>query len=234
MLTVRLTESALKQKNLKQEWLLAYSVGSGVSSVVRASDSWMKGPGFQSLREWWENFLLQGQLPVLTLIAVSISLPCYRSSTKKDPRHSAKSAGSRLHINMHAHDVCGFAWSDTAHGCTVYAEHAKTTAVSCGTSFGRCSKMHYKTLVTQCRITCKHRGSAWEQRIALYIKSDQQHRRFKRIPIYYHKIQRGKFQGKPTFSSYKQQLHGEKWDVGYVSAFAFGWALFVLLVSSVL
>ena len=30
----------------------------------------------------------------------------------KDPSHSAKSAGGRLQLNMHAPYVCGFAWSD--------------------------------------------------------------------------------------------------------------------------
>ena len=46
-------------------------------------DLWSKGCGFESLLERWENFLLQGQLSVLTLILVSIPPPpppCYRSS----------------------------------------------------------------------------------------------------------------------------------------------------------
>ena len=30
------------------------------SSVVRAPDLWLKGHGFESLQEWWKNFLLQG------------------------------------------------------------------------------------------------------------------------------------------------------------------------------
>ena len=46
-------------------------MGGGDSSVVRAADSWLKGHGFESLLERRENFLLQGQLSVLTLIAVS-------------------------------------------------------------------------------------------------------------------------------------------------------------------
>ena len=53
----------------------------GDSSVVRAPDSWLKGPGFRSLQERLENFLLQGRLSVLTLISVSVPPPCYRSST---------------------------------------------------------------------------------------------------------------------------------------------------------
>ena len=47
----------------------------------RAPDSWLKGPGFKSLQERRENFLLQGRLSVLTLISVSVPPPCYRSST---------------------------------------------------------------------------------------------------------------------------------------------------------
>ena len=56
-------------------------VGGGDSSVVRVPDSWLKGCRFESLLEWRENFLLQGQLSVLTLISVSIPPPCYHSST---------------------------------------------------------------------------------------------------------------------------------------------------------
>ena len=46
--------------------------GSGGSSVVRAPDSWSKGRGFESLLGRRENFLLQGQLSVLTLISVPV------------------------------------------------------------------------------------------------------------------------------------------------------------------
>ena len=48
------------------------SLGNGDSSMVRAPDSWSKGCGFESLQELRENFLLQGQLSVLTLISVSV------------------------------------------------------------------------------------------------------------------------------------------------------------------
>ena len=43
---------------------------SGCSSVVRASDSRLKCPGFESPQERRENFLLQGRLSVLTFISV--------------------------------------------------------------------------------------------------------------------------------------------------------------------
>ena len=55
-------------------------MGSGDSSVVRAPDSCLKGRRFESLQEQQENFLLQGQLSVLTLISVIVSPMCYRSS----------------------------------------------------------------------------------------------------------------------------------------------------------
>ena len=48
------------------------TAGSGDSSVARAPDPWLKGHRFKSLQLWWENFLFQGQLSVLTLISVSV------------------------------------------------------------------------------------------------------------------------------------------------------------------
>ena len=46
--------------------------GGGGRRSGRAADSWPKGPGFKSPQELWENFLLQGQLSVLTLISVPV------------------------------------------------------------------------------------------------------------------------------------------------------------------
>ena len=43
--------------------------------------SW--GPRFESLQEWWVNFLLQGQISLLTLIWVSVPPLCYCSSMLK-------------------------------------------------------------------------------------------------------------------------------------------------------
>ena len=40
------------------------------SSVVSAPDSWSKCRGFESLLERWENFLLHGQLSVLTYFSI--------------------------------------------------------------------------------------------------------------------------------------------------------------------
>ena len=68
---------------LKSSWTCIYIYAERDSSVVRASDSWSKGPGFESRQERRENFLLQGQLSVLTLISVSVPPPCYRIARKR-------------------------------------------------------------------------------------------------------------------------------------------------------
>ena len=51
--------------------------------MVRVSDSSPKGHGFEFRKRRWENFLLQGQLPVLTPISVSVPPPCHCSSKDK-------------------------------------------------------------------------------------------------------------------------------------------------------
>ena len=78
-----------------------------ILSVVRAPDLWLKGCGFESPQERGENFLLQGQLSVLTLISVFVPPPCYRSSTS-----FGKNAGGRLQLNTHAPYViwCMVVW----------------------------------------------------------------------------------------------------------------------------
>ena len=73
---------------------------SGDSLLVRTPDSWFNGCEFESRQEWRENCLLQGQLFVLTH-SVSVSPPMVPQWHVKDPGHSAKSAGGRLHLNMH-------------------------------------------------------------------------------------------------------------------------------------
>ena len=107
--------------------------GSGDSSVFWAPDSWLKGRRFESPQERWEKFLFQGQLSVLTHFGIR-STPVLLQQHVKYPSHSARSVGGRLQLNTHAPYVCGFAWSDTVHGCMVYTERAKMAAVSCGTS----------------------------------------------------------------------------------------------------
>ena len=115
------------------------SLRGGDSSVVRALDLWLKGCGFESLQEWKENFLLWGQLSLLTLILVSVPPPYITAVARKDPCHSTKSAGAhgRSQLNMHTPYVCGFAWSVKWHGAWLYGVHRTCTemaAVSCGTS----------------------------------------------------------------------------------------------------
>ena len=57
-----------------------------------------------------ENFLLRGQLSVLTPVSVLVPPPVLPQQHVKDPGHSAKSAGGRFQLNTrHAPYVCGFA-----------------------------------------------------------------------------------------------------------------------------
>ena len=54
--------------------------------MVRAPDLSSKDCRFESLQEWWETFLLHGQLAVLTRISVSVSphvtaVACKRSES---------------------------------------------------------------------------------------------------------------------------------------------------------
>ena len=53
--------------------------------MVRAPDSGLKGRRFESLLERQENFLLQGQLSVLTLISVSVPPHVTATALKKIP-----------------------------------------------------------------------------------------------------------------------------------------------------
>ena len=55
------------------------------NSVVRVLDLRLKCWGDVSPLERHENFILQGQLSVLTPILVSVPPPCNRSSTQKIP-----------------------------------------------------------------------------------------------------------------------------------------------------
>ena len=79
-------EWSVKQSNQKNE-VLGGGGGGGKREIVGITQ-WLerrtrdrKGCGFESLLERRENFLLQGQLSVLTLVSVSVPPPCYRSST---------------------------------------------------------------------------------------------------------------------------------------------------------
>ena len=74
--------------------------GSRDSLLLRVLDSWSKGCEFKSWQEGRENFLLQSQLRVLTLIRCSFH-PRVTVVARKRPGHAAKSAGGRLHLNTH-------------------------------------------------------------------------------------------------------------------------------------
>ena len=74
--------------------------------MVRAPDSLLKGRWFESRQERRENYPLQGQFSVPTLISVSVPPPCYRSHFE----------GGRLQVTTHAAYVTGFAGSDVI-GC---------------------------------------------------------------------------------------------------------------------
>ena len=77
----------------------------------------------ESRQERRDNFLLQGQLSVLTLISVSVPPPCYRSSTWKITvglrKVQVAGAGGRLQLKTHTPYLCGFKWSDTVTWCMV-------------------------------------------------------------------------------------------------------------------
>ena len=70
------------------------------SLSVRAPESWSKGWEFESRLEQRENCLPRCQLCVLILILCR-SIPVLPEWHVKDPGHSAKSAGGRLHLNTH-------------------------------------------------------------------------------------------------------------------------------------
>ena len=70
------------------------------SLLVRKPDSRSKGCEFESRQERRENFLLQCQLCVLTLIRCPFH-PMLPQWHVKGPGHSAKGAGGMLHPNTH-------------------------------------------------------------------------------------------------------------------------------------
>ena len=69
--------------------------------MAREPVSRSKGCEFESRQERRENFLLQSRLCVLTLLLGVRSTPVLPQWHVKDPGHSAKSAGGRLHLKTH-------------------------------------------------------------------------------------------------------------------------------------
>ena len=99
-------------------------LGSVDSSVVRASDSWSKGPGFESRQERRENFLLQGQLSVLTLYFGIRSTPPVTAVARKRSRSFCQMCWWQ---NTVTGTLPRWLWMKQhrklVHGCTVYTEH---------------------------------------------------------------------------------------------------------------
>ena len=70
--------------------------------LVRMLDFVIERLGVESRQEQQENVLFQSQLCVLTLIRCPFHLwPLLPQWHVKDPGHSARSAGGRLHLNLH-------------------------------------------------------------------------------------------------------------------------------------
>ena len=129
--------------------------------MVQAPASWLKGHGFKSLQERWENFLLQGQLSVLTLILVYVPPSSYCSSMQK------------ILVNLPKVQVASY----SLHIMYV-ALHWQTAAVSCGNSHASAVstplrwtfKNVLQKAIHSCRITRKRSESVWGSRTALYKK----------------------------------------------------------------
>ena len=96
-----------------------FDLGSKDSSVVRTSDSWLKGSRLKSLQEQWEIFFSRVHLQCWLLVLFWYSTPVLPQWQAKDPSYSTRSTGSRLQLNMHAPYPCAFEWSDTVIWCMV-------------------------------------------------------------------------------------------------------------------
>ena len=103
------------------------------SSVVRAPDLWLKGRGFESLQERWDNFLLQGQLSVL--LFRYLFHPHVTAVACKRPRSFCQMCRGQV-TAKHSYTLCMWLCMKW-HGAWLYCVHrpcAETAAVSCGTS----------------------------------------------------------------------------------------------------
>ena len=72
----------------------------GDRAVGWALDAWSKGCEFRSWQDWRENFLLQGELCVLTLIRCPFH-PCVTAVARKRPQSFCQKCSGRLHLNTH-------------------------------------------------------------------------------------------------------------------------------------
>ena len=81
--------------------------------IERRTQAWSRSRGFESWQERRENFLLRGQLSVLTLISVSVPPPCYRHCTHPTyvVLHEVTWHGACLYgIHRTRWDGIGFTW----------------------------------------------------------------------------------------------------------------------------
>ena len=116
------------------------------SLLVSALDSWSKSCEFESWQKRRENFPLQSQLCVLTLIVHST--PVLLQWHIKDPGHSAKSACDRLHLNMHTpltqQSQSGMTMLLSSYSVEIYQEttshatHQGTLSHNCLSSLSHC------------------------------------------------------------------------------------------------
>ena len=124
----------------------------GDTSVVWVLDSWLKGCGFESLQERWENFLFHGQLSELTLISVSVppcvtAVACKRSQSFLQKCRWQVTAKHTYTLHMW---LC-MKW----HGAWFYGVHrpcAETAAVSCGTSHASAVSAPLQCIFKKCTI----------------------------------------------------------------------------------
>ena len=157
-----------------------FAWGSGYSSVVRASDLFLKGHGFESLQERRDFFLSRVNF-LCWLLFWYLFHPRVTAAARKRPRsfcQKCKWQVTAKHACTLPMWLC-MKW----HGAWLYGVHRTRRD---GSSFmwnQPCQRCKYITSVDifkkalqkaiqSCRITCERSESARERRIALY-KSDQ-------------------------------------------------------------
>ena len=70
--------------------------------MVKALDFWLKGCEFESWQEQWENFKFFSRVNFVCWLLFGVhSTHVLPQQHVKDPSHSTKSAGGRLHLNTH-------------------------------------------------------------------------------------------------------------------------------------
>ena len=119
-------------------------MGSGDSSVVRAPDSLLKGCAFEPLQEWQENFLLLGQLSLLTLFQYSFH-PRVTAVACKISRSFCQKCRWQV-ITKHACTLCMWLCMKW-HGAWLYGVHRTCWDGSSFMWHQPCQRCKYTTLV---------------------------------------------------------------------------------------